>query len=71
MAHYPTDINNFNPTLFEPAVGDGGAVVEEDGDVDTHDGDDGADVQVHHEVRLQEQNDKNTRKTQQLDRALL
>ena len=71
MAHYPTDIDNFNPTLYEPAVGDGGAVVEEDGDVDTHDGDDGADVQVHHEVRLQEHKQKYNGKTQQIDRALL
>ena len=54
MAHYITDIKIFNPTLYEPAVWDGRAVVEEDGDVYTHDGDDGADVQVHHEVRLQE-----------------
>ena len=36
-----------------PAVGDAGAVVEEDGDVDAHDGDDGAAVEVHHEEALE------------------
>ena len=35
-----------------PAVGDGRAVVQQDCDIDTHDGYDGANVEVHHEVGL-------------------
>jgi hypothetical protein len=35
-----------------PAVGDGGTIVEQDRDIDTHDGNDGANVEVHHEVGL-------------------
>ena len=38
-----------------PAVGDAGAVVEEDGDVDTHDSNDAAAVEIHHEEVLEEE----------------
>ena len=38
-----------------PAVGDAGAVVEEDGDVDAHDGNDAAAVEIHHEEVLEEE----------------
>ena len=38
-----------------PAVGDARAVVEEDRDVDAHDGDDAATVQIHHEEVLEVQ----------------
>ena len=38
-----------------PAVGDARAVVEEDRDVDAHDGDDAAAVQIHHEEVLEVQ----------------
>ena len=38
-----------------PAVGDAGAVVEEDGDVDAHDRDDAAAVEIHHEEVLEEE----------------
>ena len=36
-------------------VGDRRAIVQEDGDVDTHDGDDAAHVQVHHKDPLEGQ----------------
>ena len=38
-----------------PAVGDAGAVVQEDGDVDAHDRDDAPAVEVHHEEVLEEE----------------
>ena len=38
-----------------PAVGDAGAVVQQDGDVDAHDSDDAPAVEVHHEEVLEEE----------------
>ena len=38
-----------------PAVGHAGAVVEEDGDVDAHDSNDAAAVEIHHEEVLEEE----------------
>ena len=38
-----------------PAVGDAGAVVEEDGDVDAHDSNDAATVEIHHEEVLEKE----------------
>ena len=38
-----------------PAVGDAGAVVEQDGDVDAHDSNDAAAVEIHHEEVLEEE----------------
>ena len=40
--------------LIFAGLGNGGAVVDEDADVDAHDGQDGAHVQVHHEDALQQ-----------------